>query len=432
MPLAALATTAPAALLASPVDLFGYGARAIGAGGAITASATGHEAVYYNPAALAFDEQLTFAIGYQRAGLSLEVNGEPWQALDAPGLDIGFGIPLPFGGVMEDRLTLGLAFVVPQTSILIADTKRPGELTYVLLENRAQTVSIQAALGIRIVDWLSIGWGVLALAELEGAIEVAPNATGRLGSQARDELFARYSQVASLQVLPHERLNVALVWRQESRADYTLPIEVDLGDQFPLPIPTLDIQGTAQFDPQQVTLGLSAAPHAQIELHTSLTWKDWSRFPTPIRYTAVPENYPQQPRPAFHDTFVPRIGIEAFFDPHEQVRLTARGGFAWEPSPVPEQTGIDNYLDSSRSIPSLGFGVAWRWFTFDAATQLQLLSERTHTKDQCVDDGRGNLIVPLEDGATIATTYPRGNPGCPGVTHGGHIFVFNTALGVRF
>lgn len=388
--------------------------------------------MYYNPAALAFGEQLAFTLGYQRAALSLEVNGEPWSALDAPGLDIGFGIPIPFGGVLEDRIALGLAFVVPQTSILIADTRRPGELTYVLLENRAQTVSIQAALGVRITDWLAVGWGVLALAELQGAIEVAPNATGRLGSQARDELFTHYSQVVSLSTRPHERVDAALVWRQESRADYELPIEVDLGDQFPLPVPTLEIEGTAQFDPQQVTAAVSVDAHTHLRVHASLTWKDWSRFPTPIRYTAVPDGYPAQPPPDFHDTWVPRIGIEAPFSVHEQVDLVARGGFAWEPSPVPEQTGLHNYLDSRRAIPSLGAGASWRWLTVDVGTQLQLLQARSHTKDQCVDDGRGNLIVPLEEGAAISPTYPRGNPGCPGVEHGGHIFVFNTALGVRF
>lgn len=421
---------APAVARASGPDLFGYGARGVAMAGAPWASSQGHAAVYYNPAALAFDEHLTFAIGFQRAALSLQVNGEPFQALDAPALDIGFGIPLPFGGVMQDRLTLGLAFVLPQTSILIADTPRPSELQWVLLENRAQTVSIQAALGARITDWLSIGWGVLALAELEGAIEVAPNATGRLGSQARDELFTRYSQVVSVHTIPHERLDVSLTWRQESRADYTLPIEVDLGDEFPLPIPTLGIGGTAQFDPQQVTLGIAGRPIERLLLEGSVSWKQWSAFPNPIRYTAVPDDYPAQPAPGFSDTWIGRVAFEVPLT-LGPVELAPRGGLAWEPTPVPEQTGLHNYLDSNRLIAGLGSGVAWRWITFDLGVQWQEAFERTHTK-QCVTDASGNRVVEAELGAVIPTSYPGSNPGCDGLNHRGSMFVFNTELGVRF
>jgi long-subunit fatty acid transport protein len=427
----ALVASLPALAAASPVDLFGYGARGIGTSSAVAASAEGHAAVYYNPAALAFDEQLTFAVGFQRAALSLEVNGEPWKALDAPALDIGFGIPIPFGGALEDRITLGLAFILPQTSILIADTKRPGELTWTLVENRAQTVSIQAALGVRITDFLSVGWGVLALAELEGAIDVAPNATGRLGSQARDELYARYSQVASIHARPLPDWELAAIWRQKSEAEYRLPITVDLGDEFPLPVPTLQIEGVAQFDPQQVTLASSVTPLDALRIDVSLTWKDWSAYRNPIEYTAVPEGYPTQPDPGFADTWVPRLGVESDLPGIEALDVLVRGGFAYEPSPVPEQTGLHNYLDSDRAIPSLGAGLRWRWLTFDVGTQLHLASQRRHEKS-CVDDGNGNSIVPLEEGAETSPSYPGGNPGCPSVSHGGRIFVVSTELGVRF
>ena len=106
-------------------------------GNAITGSAGGFEAVWYNPAGMAYDQELTFSFGYQHGLLDLEVNGEDWDALDTPALVFGFGIPLPLGGPLTDRLTLGMGFVMPTTSILIADTKAPGDLTHVLVENRA-------------------------------------------------------------------------------------------------------------------------------------------------------------------------------------------------------------------------------------------------------------------------------------------------------
>lgn len=426
------ALAAPSTASASAIDLFGYGARGMAMGGAIAASAAGHAAVYYNPARLAFDEQLSFAVGYQRADLALTAQGEGWDALDAPALTIGFGIPLPLGGVMEDRLTFGLGFVLPQTSILIADTKRPGDLSWVLAENRAQTVSIQGGLGVRLTDWLSIGWGMVALAELEGAITVEPNEAGNLGSQAGDELITDYANTIGLAARPHERLWLALVWRQASAADYALPIEVDLGDAFPLPVPTLEIAGTAQYDPQQVTGAASVQAHERLTVDAAVTWKDWSRFPNPIRYTAVPDGYPEQPAPGFSDTVVLRLGAETSV-PLGDVSLYPRAGFAWEPTPVPEQRGLHNYLDADRTVPSLGIGAAWGPATLDIAGQLHLYRSRTHAKDACVQTDDGVWITPLEEGANIATTYPDGNPGCPdGVRHGGRISVFAIELGVHF
>lgn len=415
---------------ASVLDLFGYGARGIALVGAMPAASTGPESVYYNPAALAFDTRLSFSLGFQTSRFGLRVNDEKWDAREAPALTIGFGVPLPFGGALRERLAIGLGFVLPQTSILIADTPRPGEFSYVLLENRAQTVSIQAGLAFRVTDWLSLGYGVLALSELEGAIDVGPNPAGRLGSEARDQLVADYSQVASVSVRPHDRVEGSLSWRQESTADYELPITVDLGDQFQIPVPVLDIGGTAQFDPQQVAVSVSGRPHLQVQTHASVVWKQWSAFRNPIRYTAVPDGYPAQPDPNFSDRVSVRLGVEASFEAGP-VMLIPRLGYAWEPTPVPEQTGLHNYLDSNRNVLGIGLGATLGQFSLDIGTQLHLISDRTHSK-ACVENADGDLIVPLEPGANSQTTYPGPNPGCPGVSNGGTLFLAGAELGVHF
>lgn len=401
-------------------------------GGAITGSAAGFEAVWYNPAGMAFDEELTFSFGYQHGILDLEINDEPWAALDTPALVFGFGIPLPLGGVMEDRISMGMGFVLPTTSILIADTKAPGDLTYVLLENRAQTVSIMGGLAVRIIDQLSIGWSLLALAELDGAIDVEPNESGQLGSQARDQLVTDYSNVVGLTVRPlPERLGIGVVWRQASEANYALPISVELGDEFRLPVPVLDISGVAQYDPAQVSASVWGRPLEWLHVELGLTHKWWSRFENPIVYTAVPEGFPPQPEPGFSNTTVWRAGVEGWFE-HGDWSLRPRLGFAYEPSPAPEQTGLHNYLDSDRTIPSLGFGLRRGVLTVDAAWQMHLLANRSHEKPGCVEVEEGVWDLPLEEGMEVSPAYPGVNPGCPGVSHGGSIQVVNLQLGVAF
>ena len=73
----ALLALTPRPAAASPVDLFGLGARAQAMAGAVLGTTRGFEATYYNPAGLAFERRPSVALGFQSAGFDLEVNGEP-------------------------------------------------------------------------------------------------------------------------------------------------------------------------------------------------------------------------------------------------------------------------------------------------------------------------------------------------------------------
>ncbi len=375
----------PAALLllaglahASAPDLFGYGARAEALAGAATSSASGHAAVLHNAGALAFDTRPTFSVGYQRAELALTLNDADHDARAATATFLGFGLPLPFGGFLKDRIALGAAFVIPTNSVLVADVPRPDEPRFVLVEARAQTVSLSGALAVRITEWLGVGAGFLALSELEGAIDVAPNQEGRIGSQARDQLVAAYAPLVGMQLNLPWTLRFGAEWRDESSARFTLPITADLGEGFTIPVPTLNVVGVAQYDPMHVAAELSGRA-AGILLAGGATWKRWSAFPNPIEYTAVPADYPAQPEPDFEDTVELRLGAERPFEVGPTV-LTARAGYQYAPTPAPEQAGLHSYLDSDRHLVAAGFGVAWSRLRFDAALQWHHLAERTHTK----------------------------------------------------
>ena len=120
---------------ASPVDLFGFGMRGISMGGAIASSSTGHEAIYYNPAGLAWAEHPTFSLGYQYASFGLNIRDEPLDVQAAPALSIGFSMPLPLGGTMRNKLALGLGFVQFLHFFWIATMRVP----VVLMEAMAST-----------------------------------------------------------------------------------------------------------------------------------------------------------------------------------------------------------------------------------------------------------------------------------------------------
>ncbi len=401
--------------LASAPDLFGHGARAQALGGIGVSTPRRHNAVYYNPGALTLAKKPAFSLGYQHSRYQLEINGTDTRTGPSQATMIGMVLPLPLGGPLKQRLALGAAFFIPTASVLVADVPAPGLPRFSVVGNRARTVSLQAALGARLGWGLSVGAGFIALAELDGAIAVAPNSEGRIGSQARDQLVADYAGVFGINWQGPWALAAGVTYREASIADFQLPIEVELGRQFPLPVPQLNIVGTAQFDPESVTAELSG-PVGSARLAVGATWKGWSTYPNPIAYTAPPAGFPGQPPAGFEDTVQWRAGLET---PVELGPVTVEGrvGYQYAPSPAPEQTGMHNYLDSDRQTLGLGVGVTWDRLHLDLAFQLHLLADRQHQKDPGAFEGTGFSIEE--------------NLGAPTIEHSGRLQTIGLELGVE-
>ena len=397
----------------SALDLFGYGARGAALGGAIATSARGHSAVYYNPAALTLATAPSFSIAFQHASFDLSINGLNHPTQSSPALILGFGIPLPFGGDLANRISLGFGFVLPQGAILLARTAKPSEPSFILLETRAQTLSAQLALGIRVLDKLSIGVGALALATLEGSIDAGPSITGEVSAQVQDSLIAHFAPVVGVLVGPYWDFKFALSWRGESLAKYSIPVTAELGTSVEIPIPPLNIAGTAQYDPHQARAEISYHGLEFISLSLAATYKGWSNFENPIEYPAASETYPAQPEPVFEDTLVLHTGIEAHIN-WKSCLWEPRLGYTFEPSPAPQQTDFHNYLSNDRHILGAGLGIGYSDFTLDFAGQVHALTPRTHQKD-----------------AALADQEPL-NPGYPSVSHRGYIFLWAAELGVQF
>jgi hypothetical protein len=90
---------------------------------------------------------------------------------------------------------------------------------------------------------------------------------------------------------------------------------------------------------------------------------------------------PQQ-SPGFHDTVVPRLGVE--WTRPGSAKLSARLGYAFLMSPAPEMRGQQSFLDNHRHIVGLGFGLALSGkipLHVDLFVQLHHLMPRRHVKD---------------------------------------------------
>jgi long-chain fatty acid transport protein len=417
--LATLAAAPPAA--SSPADLFGFGPRTQALGGSGAALATGFEATYGNPALLSRTHTRQIALGWQAARFHLQADGPngpgevPADAL--AGTFIGAVLPLPFGGMLEDRITLGLGAFTPTSLIARARLLYPERAQFPVLADRAQTLSLQLGMGVDVGHGIRIGGGALALAELVGTVVVRTDSSGRVGTIVDDQLIATYAPIfgASFEL---DEWRAGATFRGALEGEFDVVVQVfDLGS---LVVPNLHISGVAQYDPMQVELAV-AREFGPLTANLGATYKRWSAFPGWRRPTVeCPSSQPAcealDVEPVdFHDIVVPRVAASWELELAPQASATLRAGAFYEPSPAPEQTGTSNYWDNDRVALTIGYGVGMIEplppVRLDVFYQHHLLLPRSHVKAGGVD--------------------PQ-NPGYPEVETKGSVQVFGFAAEVSF
>lgn len=409
---------------ASPEDVFGFGARSSALGATGAASAEGYEAVYGNPALLSLARKRQLTVGVVSAVFDLHAKDKiPYEPLR--GSLIGAVLPVPFGGFLKDRIAIGLGFFTPFELVVRGRILYP-ERPQFPIADRTQSVAVQAGIGVDLSHGFRIGGGFAALAALSGTVLVATDASGRIGTTVDDTLVASYGPIVAASYDIGDAWRVGVTFRGALVGRFNVVITVkDLGD---IVVPPLNISGVAQYDPLQVAVEF-ARVKGPWRGAVGLTYKRWSAFPglaeptvrcPPLDpMTGMPFETPcaalTPPAPGWHDTVVPRAGVERSFTPSPNVDMHARAGFFFEPSPAPQQAKESNVYENARAAITLGYGVelgppAAR-FVIDAFGQAQALIPRDHVK------GKG-----------IAAD----NPGAPRASSGGWIGAAGVTLGVKF
>jgi long-chain fatty acid transport protein len=410
--LACVAWTPP--LDASPQEVVGFGYRSIAMGTTGAAAAEGVDAVYGNPALLSQSHDLTLELGIMGASPWLSAEGAGVGALPSyPALSastIGGLVPLPFGGVLEDRVTIGLGFVTPFDLVVRARILYP-ERAQFLMADRLQSVAVQAAVGLDIGYGVRLGGGFMALAALTGSVVVATDATGRIGTTVQDTLVASYAPLMGAAYDINDEVRIGVSARGELVGRFNVVISAEnLGA---LRIPPLNISGIAQYDPWQVAAEVSYAPRPWA-FALGLTYKHWLAYPGPVEATVRCEDSGdpelacgafQPPEAGYSPIVAPRLGVERLLPLATFADLSLRAGYAFEPSPAPEQEGRSNYFDNHKSVFALGFGVDFddsaAPIAFDGFLQLSWLHDRSHEKqtalgaaaDGVVDTGGGMIAM---------------------------------------
>ncbi len=393
---------------ASPEDLFGYGARSSAMGATGTATSSDFEAAYTNPALLSRIAVAKLSLGIMGATFDEVAKGDglPGRIEDrgAQGLDVGADLPLPFSGILAHRVSGALAFYTPSDVVVRGRILYPETPQFPLLSDRAQCLAIRMGVGIDIGYGIRIGAGFAALAEIVGSVVVATDSTGKVGSRIDDQLVATYAPIVGASWERDAfggKVRVGGVVRGALAARFS--VTIDASKLSSLNIPIFNIAGLAQYDPLQA--GLEAGwENAKWRFAVGATWKHWSDYPGPLEPTI------QCPDPTdcgalpvtpigFSDTVVPRAAVERTFSLTRSSTFHARGGYFFEPTPVPahlvssqaydsaSQSLISvptRYFDADRHVFTAGLGVSLQKplrLDVDAFAQVHVLAPRTATLD---------------------------------------------------
>jgi long-chain fatty acid transport protein len=443
-PLALAAVLLPGAALASAPGMYGFGSRSSAMAGAVSADVADFSASYYNPAGLVRAPSLRLDLGYFWAAHALRANDRDSGVDPAHGLVGGIVAP---GEVFRLPFAFGLGLHLPDDRLSRSRSLPQSQPRWELYDNRVQLLYIAANLAVAPRPWLRLGGGLAFVSSTRGRLDIY----GDIAFPSAGDSRLRHSVDADLRAVRYPQFGVQVDVRHDLtlsmvyRGEFSLRLEIDarVSGDIVLGSPAspgatripgsymLSSSSVAVFLPQQAVLGAAWRPREDLTLVADVTWIDWSAYRNPTAQLRtrldvqippglgnfmVPATPPAQQalEADFRDTLVPRVGFE-WRAPVAAHTLALRGGYRYDPSPVPDQTGATNFMDANRHVLSAGAGLTVRGLrpvlggalVFDVHADLQLLERRVVLKENPADPVGdyvlGGQVFNL--GATLATTF---------------------------
>jgi long-chain fatty acid transport protein len=424
----------PRRAAASPPEVFGFGSRQAGLGGAVAARVDDFSSGYYNPAGLAFGTGKRVTLGLFGAASNLHVNDRTVGIAEPFGIVFGATAPAPLGGPLAGRVRVGIGLYLLPTTIVRVIARLPDEPFYPWYDNRTQRLVVLPFAAFRITDRLGVGVAANVLAGLAGHVVAGEGPTRALEARVDEEVPTRATINAGVRFRALPTWDVALVYRQEFGVPFTTVADTTVAGE---PI-DLSIAAKGLFTPDTVVLG-NALRTPVADLSLDVHWARWSAYPGP--FVVVDSNLPLVgplsgvlPAVPWKDTFGAKLGVERVL-PGDQVDVALRAGYGFETSPVPaSQPGVTNLLDGNKHTVSLGLGLDFhlpgskKRVRVDVHVQAQLVQSRTMRKTVApagetpapFDALRDEVTDDQGDPSTLGTQIS--NPGYPSIRSGGEVF----------
>ncbi len=404
---------------ANPIEVFGLTSRRAGQANTGVAAADDASALYYDPAGLVASNGGELALGTLGAYSHLAINGDIAKLSDAVGFQLAVRAPLPLGGALENRFSVGLGLHLLPRNVARIVAPAPDRAFYPYYGDRLSRIVILPGAAVRLGGGVSIGAAVNVLASLNGTIYAADGATRATDARVDQRVPTIARAIAGVQWQATPSLRLGLVYRQRFEIPFSTSAQTIVAGE---PI-DLDLRASGLFTPHQVAAGVHWASDA-FATSLDIGWQQWSGYPGP--YVQVDSRLPliggvpaQTPHVPYKDTFSVRAGLESIADEG----LIYRGGYAFESSAVPKiQTGVTNLLDGNKNTVALGLGYAWkRRLRIDVHVQATIVSTRTLEKQAYDGMLPYDPYTSIRDENPMASGTQSTNPGYPSIKSGGEI-----------
>ncbi|MFO0724558.1 MAG: hypothetical protein U1E65_12295 [Myxococcota bacterium] len=411
--LAALSLSVPRSAEASFWDLYGMGPRAMGMAGACTAAVDDFSAVFYNPASLAASKNSGYGFGFSGSFPSMNVAFEkpnPLYAAVAPpaASSLWFGTHFTIAGDRAtNRVALALAFSLPTRSLLSGQALDPAIPQWYMYQALPERLVFMLGLGVRPVDWLSIGVGLQVLAGLTGKLDYELDVVaGRFSRKTVTfDIVPAAAPTLGLEIRPLKGLRLGASYRAPISTVVDLPVLLNITGIANLDVTT---RFTVQYNPHEVIWGASYTfDQPDLTLSADVLWALWGEAPDPAvdsridaggellegtgLASALDTPAPGQERSVdlgFRNTLIPKFGAEWRIG-----LFQLRAGYSIRPSPAPLQTSGANYIDGTAHHFALGasarikdpWGLLANPLLLDVGGAVYVIPSRHHQKIDASD-----------------------------------------------
>lgn len=414
-----------AAHAAGPYDVFGVDPRSQAMGNAMTASASGYGALHYNPAAITLVDGVDAGFHFQLSlpQLNVQLDRPPDDELYQPQLPPPYaamsgGAVFPIGGIFKNIAYLGTSIFMPASALAHFRAVDPATPFFYQYDTYTDHFEVEAALALKLMPWLSVAAGVRAAAAQTAEFRLRMDILRRqiTEQQMNAVQVPVVRPTAGVLVGPFGtdtfRMKLGAAVREEYFMTVSAPATFVIdGLDVQLDAPLLAV---SNYSPRSFNAGLQMAlgglAGSEVEISADLLFAQWSLAPTPFLQassqvsgqtvedlgfsgaldTPAEGDPGRAVPPGFQDTLSFRFGTEVFFLKRQ---VAVRAGYAYRPTPVPDQTSGSNIVDNTAHVVSVGAGVQMpdifeKPLFFDFAWQSQILQTR-RTEKEDVDDPVG-------------------------------------------
>lgn len=393
---------------------------------AAVAAVGGPSAAVSNPAGLAGPHRPRLLLDGGQTVYRLQSPQGPLTPEPDPALAVGASWTGLLGPL---RAGVGLLQRLPRSAAAQWEVRPPMEPALLRYEGWYRRAETHVAVGL---GWgaIRVGAGLAILPEVTAAASTTTAGVGSgLGiSDARLELRVAPELAPSVGVQWDQGIFcVGFTWRGRRGAHLTrqLLLAESPGGSAEGTAQTFsqELRVTAHDDPWALSGGLALRPIPSLLLASQLEWERWSTLPSPAatgaatvgqEVGATPAQAVPPAAPNFGDTLSVRAGAELRVGVTPELEAELRVGYRWDPSPVPQQVGLDTFLDAPLHTATAGVGLRWaldRWLVapleLDLGVQWARLEPTTVRKTHpTVDSFDTELSGSLLDlGLTLSTAF---------------------------